>query len=758
MSTAPAERLFGLLPAVHRIRDAEEGEPLRALLGVIGEQFALMEEDLDRLYDNFFIETCEEWVVPYLGDLLGVEGVIPTDAGVFTQRGYVANTLAYRRAKGTAAVLEQLARDVTGWPAKAIEYFDRLATTVHMNHERRSDVAFVEVRDMDATELGGGPFDPAAHTVDVRHIDTERGRHNIPNVGIHLWRLQSYVVPLDMEERGPERLVIGGAEARPVEASTAAGEGRFWVNPLGVDAPLFNVPRAERAITELAAEANVPGALRRLPLHDELERRRQAIADGVGFDALWFDDRQPVIRVSLDDAEVPAERIVICDLGDPDTPIPEGWPRPPAQKTYRRSADDELRTQQISVAVDPVRGRVALPAGETAASVQLGHAYGLAGDLGGGPYDRRGSLVKALPPRGSDAPRWQIGVTKGVRGTMPDDLVGTLGEALDAWNGEPPGTWGVIAVMDSRSYEEDLVVRIPVGSRLVIAAADWPPDEGAGSLGVRLRTVGRVGPSGLRPHLLGKLEVEGEPGGEAGALMLDGLLLEEDVTVKPGNLGSLRLAHTTVAPRTATLRVDADDVAGKRNNDLSVTLERAICGPVTLDSGIQGLDATDSIFDAGIGALTSSTELAEGAGAQAIDAPDVRLDGCTVLGRTSARTLHASNCLFTSIVEVERRQTGCVRYSYLPVASVVPRRFRCEPRDEAAAKRVAPTFTSVTHGEPGYGQLGRRLAPELAHGADDDGEVGAFHFLQQPQRLANLEGRLDEYLRFGLEAGVFLVT
>lgn len=758
MSTESAERLFGLLPAVHRLRDADEGEPLRALLAVIGEELALVEKDLDDLYDNFFIETCEEWVVPYLGDLLGVEGVTPAAGGVFTQRGFVANTLAYRRAKGTVAVLEQLARDLTGWPAKAVEYFDRLATTRHMNHERRSDVAFVEVRDADATELGGGPFDAAAHTADVRHIDVRRGRHNIPNVGLHLWRLQAYAIPLDMEESGPERLVVGGSEARPVESATASENGRFSVNPLGVDAPLFNIPRAERAITQLAAEVNVPDPLRRLPLHRELDRRRQAIADGVGFDALWFDDRQPVIRVALDGEEVPPEEIAICDLGDPASPIPEGWPRPPSKKTYRRSADGQPRQLPISVAIDPVRGRVALPAGASARTVELGSAYGFAGDLGGGPYDRRASLAEALPGPDSDAPRWQIGVTKGVRGTLPDELVGTLAEALDAWHDEPPGTWGVIAVMDSRSYEEDLVVKVPPGSRLVIAAADWPPDEEADAMGVRIRTVGLLGPSGLRPHLRGRLEVEGQPGGAPGALTLDGLLVEDDVTVQPGNLGALRLAHSTLAPATSALKVLADDADGKRNNDLTVTLERAICGPVALDPGNQGLEATDSIIDGGIGELTGGTALAQGTGAQAIVGPDVRLDACTVLGRTSVRTLHASNCLFTSMVEVERRQTGCVRYSYLPLPSRVPRRFRCQPRDEVAARRVAPTFTSVSYGEPGYGQLGRGLASELAHGADDDGEVGAFHFLQQPQRLANLEGRLDEYLRFGLEAGVFLVT
>jgi hypothetical protein len=744
MSVVPAERLFGLLPAVHRIRDVGEGDPLRALLGVIGEELELVEEDLDRLYDNFFIETCDEWVVPYLGDLLGVEGIIPTEGGVFSQRGFVANTLAYRRAKGTAAVLEQLARDVTGWPAKAIEYFDRLATTRYMNHERRSDVAFVEVRDSNVTELGGGPFDPAARTADVRHIDRGRGLHNIPNVGIHLWRLQPYVVPYDGEERGPERLVVGGVEARPAEAAGSAEGGRFFANPLGIDAPMFNVPRAEREITQLAAEANMPGELRRRPLHDELERRRQAIADGVGYDELWFDDRQPVIRVALDGVAVEPEEIVICDLGDPEPAIPEGWRRPPAQKTYTRSVDGQQRTQAIRVAVDPVRGRLALPVGATETSAEIGYAYGFPGDLGGGPYDRRASLADVLPARGAVVQRWQVGVSSGVRGTLPDDMVASIGDALDLWEQQPAGTRGVIAVMDSRTYEEDLVVRVPPGSRLIIVAADWPPDEVADALGVRHRTPGRLGPSGRRAHVRGTIDVEGLAGGAPGALVLDALLVEEDVTVLPGNLGLLRLAHTTVAPGTAVLRATAQDADGKRNQDLMVVLARAVSGPVTLDAGSQGLDVTDSIIDAG--------------GLQAIDAPDVRLEACTILGRAEVRALHASNCLFTGVVEVERRQTGCVRYSYLPVGSAVPRRFHCQRQDAAAAARVAPSFTSVMYGAPGYGQLARGIAPEIARGADDEGEVGAFHFLQQPQRLANLEARLDEYLRFGLEAGVFMVT
>jgi hypothetical protein len=62
--TPMADRLYDLLPAVYRIRDGERAEQLRKLLEVIGEQLQLVEDDIDRLYDNWFIETCEDWVIP----------------------------------------------------------------------------------------------------------------------------------------------------------------------------------------------------------------------------------------------------------------------------------------------------------------------------------------------------------------------------------------------------------------------------------------------------------------------------------------------------------------------------------------------------------------------------------------------------------------------------------------------------------------------------------------------------------------------
>jgi hypothetical protein len=47
---------------------------------------------------------------------------------------------------------------------------------------------------------------------------------------------------------------------------------------------------------------------------------------------------------------------------------------------------------------------------------------------------------------------------------------------------------------------------------------------------------------------------------------------------------------------------------------------------------------------------------------------------------------------------------------------------------------------------------------EIATGAEDGSEMGAYCHLKQPQREANLRLRLEEYLPFGLEAGIIYVT
>jgi hypothetical protein len=180
------DRLYTLLPVVHRTRDADQGYPLRALLRVIAEQVNIVEDDMAQLCDNWFIETAQDWAVPYLGDLVGhvplAEAGLPADAPscdnarVLVPRREVANTIRNRRAKGTLALLEQLAQDVSGWPARAVEYFKLLVREQHINHLYAERHRGVDLREMDALDRLGGPFESIAHSVDLRRIDSPRSR------------------------------------------------------------------------------------------------------------------------------------------------------------------------------------------------------------------------------------------------------------------------------------------------------------------------------------------------------------------------------------------------------------------------------------------------------------------------------------------------------------------------------------------------------------------------------------------------------
>ncbi len=127
-----------------------------------------------------------------------------------------------------------------------------------------------------------------------------------------------------------------------------------------------------------------------------------------------------------------------------------------------------------------------------------------------------------------------------------------------------------------------------------------------------------------------------------------------------------------------------------------------------------------------------------------------------------------------------------MRFAYIPRSadpghdSRTPRRYRCQPdlalaqrarelavasigdlpiaEQRAIRSRVRPQFTDTDYGRPGYTQLTTATAPEIAAGAADGSEIGVWCHLMNPQRADNLRAALDEYLRFGLEAGAIRVT
>ena len=685
--SADAQKLFELLPAIHRIRDAElaaaEGldrGPLEELIGVLAEQLAVADESLEQLYDDLFIETCAEWAVPYIGDLIGYRSLHQAAPEAASARAEVAHTIALRRRKGTALVLEQLARDVTGWDARAVEYFQRLCTTQYMNHLRPANLHTPDLRRAEPLEWIGTAFETANRTVDVRHIESGRGRHNIPNVGLHLWRIQAY----------PHR----------ESPAARAGVRRYRASPLNHDLPLYNRPLAEDDITHLAEPDNVPWPLSRRRLATHLARHYGERASA----GAPLDNPDPALILQVDGTVIERDHIHICHLGDE----AGSWAHiPPPNGFY---------------AIDPVLGRIALPAdAPDPADVRLTWREGFSADIGGGEYERGATLP--LPPASVTLVR------------VPDDHP-TLAAALTAIAGD-----GVVEITDSSRYSETLNINVIADGAVEIRAAN-----------------------GRRPVLdLGGLSVSGAANA---ACTLNGLLITGaplEVPDAAGNaLARLNLIHCTLVPGIA-LNPD-----GSPTQPAAPSLQLAIAGLETeIDRCILGgirsherssLSATDSLIDA-----TAREGVAFAAMDGAAPGAALSLVACTVVGTIhTAEVGLISNSILLAVaapgvapVRAARKQVGCVRFSWLPFASIVPARHRCQPDSAQAARHIAPRFTSLHYGTPAYGQLTTATPVEIRRGADDESEMGVFHHLYGAQRETNLRIRLAEYLRVGLRAGIF---
>ncbi|GAB4180475.1 MAG: hypothetical protein Fur006_14640 [Coleofasciculaceae cyanobacterium] len=418
------QQLYNLLPAIYRVRDAEQGLPLQALLAILERELQTVDADIDGLYDNWFIETCDRWVVPYIGALLNAQGLYARGSRTYGQqerRAYVANTLAYRRRKGTVPVLEQLVQDVTGWRARAVEFFQLLATTQTLNYERPNNTTVDLRQDKQPYQLGT-PFErQASYTVEVRSVNSQRdrGRYNIPNIGLFIWRLHSYPI-----QSGTARLVTQ-PQLRP--------RGRHYTfNPLGLDSPLFNLPRTDTDIIRIAEEIHLPTQLRPEALIEELKARfeQKNLPDDT-----YFGDN-PVFEIFADGESIPATQILITNLGPKETPATteesqtsqtsndaRDW-QPPANQSLTLNDGTPYR-----VAVDPELGRIVFLR-ETPTSVTVNYAYGFSDDLGGGTYDRSESLARATP-QGVSRITWIVDPDTS---DTTNNIVPSCTEAAARWN------------------------------------------------------------------------------------------------------------------------------------------------------------------------------------------------------------------------------------------------------------------------------------------------------------------------------------
>jgi hypothetical protein len=351
-----ADKLWDLLPAVYRAEDtAQFGAkgPLRELVDRVGCTAAALRRSMDRLWEDQSIETCDDWVIPYIAELVDTRLILGLDAR--GQRLDVANTIDYRRRKGTLGVLEQIAADISGWDTKVVEFFRRLARSRHgldpaigpaaaatsdLGQLQRAEGligpltgtpigGFADLRHVDGARQSRTAFDEFFHTADTRAGQGLFGWQNIPHLGVFVWRLLSLAV-------GP---------VTPVAVLNCPG---WWCfDPTGRDIALFAPPRTAAAFGDVwvtPQQGQLPGPISQALLNAD-------IADGAAglqlypaalcvFEQLSVSppDIEPIAPSAL---QLRPERGRFFYAASPPTAL--------AVTTYRAGAGPELHRRRRSV-------------------------------------------------------------------------------------------------------------------------------------------------------------------------------------------------------------------------------------------------------------------------------------------------------------------------------------------------------------------------------------------------------------------------
>jgi len=725
-----ADKLWNLLPAVYRALDTDQfniNGPLRELVNRIGAQAANLRRSLDRMWEDQSIETCDDWVIPYIGDLLATNLVTNLDPS--RQRLDVAKTIYYRRRKGTLAILEEIAADITGWQAKVVEFFRRLGRTRHgldpplgRASAADTDVAtlqhaeglvgpltntgiggFADLRHVYGASRAGTAFDEFFRTADFRRGQGRVGWYDIPRLGVFLWRLESFAV-------GP---------TTPVPVTGCPGWYTF--DPTGRDIPLF---AADSRTSDTYGDNWVSPVEPQLP---------------TPISQPLYDAQLPMpTSPPSDGAAPPAFPLYPDSLAVFTTPTPQSQTEalPPTQLTVR-----------------PPRGRVqvSLP-GST--PIWVTYHYGFSSQIGAGPYDRR--LGRTAPP----TPDPQSSRSGG-------------GQALSGTGAIPPS--GTVTLEYSLTYTalDDVTVR----GCLTVRAED------------KQRPVIRLAPT-VQPTFTGATGTTGN-GLTLDGLFFSGadLVLAGEFecvtltccTLDPGIAAPRTTPPAASPPSLFALAADGWELVPCRlwieGQIGTLTVERCITGPIrTRGSGQVGtLTITDSIIQAIPTAGGSAASMPYSASipqeladtALALTDGDVILSRCTIMGPLAVHRLQASECILQDLAQVDDTQHGCVRFTAWADGSLLPRQYE--------SMRIAPgasLFTSTDFGQPGYGQLlptvdaailpatgaAPPAVPTIAAGAQNGTEMGAFARELNPIKERGLLIKYQEYMPAGLVPVLIYVT
>lgn len=724
-----SDKLWNLVPTIYRVEDTDNYEkpgPLREIVNRIGVQAAILRRSIDRSYEDQSIESCDDWIIPYIADLLMTKLVPSLDSR--GQRLDVAKTIYYRRRKGTVALIEELAADITGWEARAVEFFRRMARTRHMidpeigawiptiidpaksatlETKSRQDKTLGQgdlsrlqraeglIGSLTATGIGGWAdlrnvagasktgtaYDEYFYTGDMRRGRGRTGWYNIPRLGVFLWRLRSF----------------GVAWSTPVPIKTCPGHYTF--DPTGRTIELFAAASRQenRAYGDLWAspqEWQLPTPISTALLH-------QALANPIDM-PLWA---TTVGLTGVTDQN---------SLGVFRKPGPDYL----AVDTAHVYTDkDDAVADPAAVIVYPELGRFHVLTPPPNDVVFSTYHYGFASTIGAGPYDRR-----------------RLGDS-----SIPDGTVFDGGSNFDTALAAL-GVKGEVTIGDSLTY--DKVRDLTNFDDITLGAANE-----------------------VRPVIRLKANAKWTFKGNTDAnLTLNGLLFSGCDIVLEGKFNRVTIQCCTLDPgnwdaatNKESLAVDGQKLVPchlvVKAKVRELVIERSIVSPISVSGGgnIETLSITDSIVQA-IGAET------------AIDVSTgiVELERTTVFGKANIHRIYASDSILGDVFKVEDTQHGCVRFSAWATGSKLPGPYECV--------RIAPSsqlFNSREYGEAAYGQLreGVDLAilsgaknRTISSGAEDGSEMGAFSREKNSIKERSLLLKFEEFVPLGLTPVLIYAT
>ena len=772
------EKLWDWLPEVYKTADglADNPDVLRAIVEILARQAAIARRSLDRLWEDQFIELCDDWAVPYIGDLVGTRLVHELNRR--GRRVDVARTIFYRRRKGTPLVLEILIRDITGWDGVVVESFRRLARTRHgLDPEPTGREGMVtdtppggwaRLTSARGAELVDGPFDEFAHTPDFRQLRGSLGRYNIPKLNFHLFRLRPFEVrfatavnfgsgrftfdpsgrdmPLFMPSQRPAPQAWHPAQPWEMPAPIPCrllGTAQYVISADLIDV-LINAGLSPSAADELTRYAGV-----RFPHEARLRQTLQSLDNATAILALF----DPLLAGAITTDSPKAHLMPTAIQPDPSAvAISVGLDSSAPTVEHQRVAAGNLQDWGASLGmlppektlvIDPERGRLwfrTTPADTVWVPV---YHYGFSGNIGAGTYDRRHRLetenVRQIPDGGPTIPGPVVM-------SVPLPPVADVFQFPNNKTYQPAGDITGIeqATFQAASFRRPYVKPLPPsGSAWVFEAA----------------------PKALIPP------GDPEPESNRRVLVLDGLWVGIEAAgmaplpepcppvpaalVLQGVFDRVEIRHCTLDPGGEKAQLDAGQCQAipyvklvVRGNVEELVIDSSSVGPIGEEvvagntGTIQKLIIRDSIVHSIDPENVPAIETALG---------QVDMQRVTVFGNVTVNRLYTSEALIQGLVQVTDTQHGCFRFS---ATNDDPQK-RLPP--QFASFMLAPAipnhfFVSRRFGAPGYAQLSETSPADIVRGAENGCEIDAFSSLLNPLKLDDLKAKVNEFMPFGLIA------